>query len=157
MTLSHNRSRLVCHFDPKLPLHILVYEHRPRGDDVSCGQNHGADVVTLYATRYQPPLSLKAAIDESVQEIMSVSPQAQLSPALAAANPLAAFPSETRTFVIPHFNNGRDTVFSRTSVAVIDGWVYVMRFSTPDRDQGPARAERAWDRFATDLVSARGE
>lgn len=158
IVVRHNGSRLVCHLPPGVRGSVHVYDSSANGgpapgEDVSCGLNPPEGAITLYATRYPQPVTVDDALAESVYEITQVSPQAREIATQAAPDPLEPFHSRTQAFDIPHFMNQAGDFYSRTSVTVIDGWVYLMRFTT---HAGPGAAhdgEQAWRRFEADLAA----
>jgi hypothetical protein len=158
VSIRHNRSRLVCHAASSQSPDIDIYPERgggpPRGDDVSCGGTSGGITATFYATRYAQAVSVDDALAESVYEITQVSPQAQEYESVVARDPLQPIDSRTQSFIIPSFMHRPGIVYSRTSVAVIDGWVYLMRVTGPQGAATEQAAEDAWRAFETDLAAA---
>jgi hypothetical protein len=158
VTIRHDRSRLVCHFHANEPVRIQIYSERdggpPRGDDVSCGVNMAGGAETFYATRYPQAVSVDDALAESVYEITQVSPQAIEYDSIAPHDPFEPIESRTQSFLIPNFMRQPGVVYSRTSVAVIDGWVYLMRFTGPQGGATEQAAEDAWRAFEADLAAA---
>ncbi|MBI3440105.1 MAG: hypothetical protein HY054_15885 [Proteobacteria bacterium] len=158
ITVHHNRSRLVCHFRPSERARIQIYSVQdggpPRGDDVSCGVPIAGAYATFYATRYPQAVSVDDALAESVYEITHVSPQAREYESIVPRNPLEPISSRTQSFIIPNFMRQPGVFYSRTSVAVLDGWVYLMRFTGPEGGATEQGAEDAWRAFEGDLATA---
>lgn len=156
LTLHHSRSRLVCHFRADEQARIQVYPVQdggpPRGDDVSCGVPVASATATFYATRYPQAVSVDDALAESVYEITHVSPQAREYDSVVPRDPLEPIPSRTQSFIIPNFMRQAGIFYSRTSVAVVDGWVYLMRFTGPEGGATEQAAEAAWRGFEADLA-----
>ncbi|MBS0384203.1 MAG: hypothetical protein JSS00_02510 [Proteobacteria bacterium] len=157
VAIRNNRSRLACHFRPGETVHIQIYSERDggptRGDDVSCGVNIAGAAATFYATRYPQAISVDDALAESVYEITQVSPQAREYNSVAPRDPLEPIESRTQSFIIANFMRQSGGFYSRTSVAVVDGWVYLMRFTGPQGGATEQAAEDAWRAFETDLAA----
>lgn len=158
VAMRHNRSRLVCRFQPSESPDVHIYDEReggpPRGDDVSCGLTVAGTTATYYATRYGQEVSVDDALAESVYEITQVSPQAREYDSIVGRDPLEPIASRTQSFLIPNFMRRPGIVYSRTSVAVIDGWVYLMRFTGPQGAATEQAAESAWRAFEADLAAS---
>ncbi|MCX7358866.1 MAG: hypothetical protein NT015_12100 [Alphaproteobacteria bacterium] len=131
----HSASGLVCHFfGTSTRSELLVFEGAPRGEDVGCLSTFDGKVITLYATRYSPPISVDEALQHGIAGIRHSFPGAQPTPATLS------FSSEgAPTALVAHFVATRDSErwFTSVMVAESNGWIYKLRYSAlaPESEQ----------------------
>lgn len=124
------RSGLRCRFDVRSGGRITVFPPRPGvtapGDDVGCNTPSGESQITFYATRYDTPTTTSAQIEEAVAAIRA---RFDVRKELAAKTPEGPDGPGVRTFLI-HEENGMTA--TRVAVAIVDGWVFKLRFTGPE-------------------------
>lgn len=140
----HTKSGLLCTFSPgDRANRILVFDKAeprlPRGDDVGCTTRVNGVYQSLYAARLGDRGGVDGALKSAVDGLITASPGAQVYQGDHAENaevdvdgrrlPLAEH--RTARFVIEH--EGRK-LFTRVSVAVVDGWDIKQRVSGPIED-----------------------
>lgn len=144
----HAASGLICAFGADGG-RILVFPGLPRGDDVGCDAASPAGAATLYATRYPMTTDIEAHLDGAIRSIHARYPAAQPYAASARA---AEDGSRSARFVNEAADGAR--LYTRVSLALIDGWVIKMRYSAPAADDAAvAAADAAADQLWADTLA----
>lgn len=139
--LRHDRSNLLCMVDERTSRIMIVPSQSlgiPRGDDVACAINMGADLLTFYSTKYRRQQRLDRALTEAVAAIRARYPDARPIraadlrglPQLGGRN----FP-EYRSAAFAIDDDGY--TFTRVSVAEVGDWEIKMRFSATNAENNP--------------------
>jgi hypothetical protein len=155
----HRASGLTCGWGPNDTGGVTVFpvtDGVVRGDDVGCVHETPFGVHTLYATRYPPRMTAKAALAEAVLGIRTRWPKAKaVRPARASG--IAALlatgmpPSQSAQFLI---NNQGRTEMTRVTLAQIEGWTFKVRYSGPVGMD--SRADTVWAMALRDPLKSRG-
>lgn len=128
----HRASGMTCTARGEKPeITILVYPGSPRGEDVSCGVNVQTVVETMYATRYNPPVSAQQVVLDSVPAIRSQFTEVTPYQGDYASYDVAGAdrPSPVTVRFTARFH-GRQ-VFTRSSAVAIGGWILAQRVTAP--------------------------
>jgi hypothetical protein len=130
--LRHRQSGLECNFNGTPGERITVFPSQfPRGDDVGCAIQWLGFTTSLDITRFPTLMTTDEATTKYVGEVTRAHPEAKpytgkgVSLQTRDGKPL---PCRTVKFVL---NMNGKTVFSRLSVAVVNGWVIEERVSGP--------------------------
>ncbi|MGD9817009.1 MAG: hypothetical protein AB7Q23_17560 [Hyphomonadaceae bacterium] len=84
ISVRHIASGLVCHFSfNNIRAEVVIFSGQQRGDDVGCLHETDIRATTLYATRYDPPMSAEQALDSAIAGIRDRFDDEQPTPALA--------------------------------------------------------------------------
>lgn len=136
VVVRHIRSGLICRMPEDHANRLIVFPQAARGEDVACETSDGRETIRVFATRFSFPTTLQAQIDGASAAIVRQHPDAHpinLSTAVA----LTGLPeSRSAQFII---SNGGVRTYTRVSVAVINGWVFKMRYTAPAADDTAAR------------------
>lgn len=149
----HRASGLSCAFEPDEPASITIFPTATYGaalgEDVACNSGDGSGVRTLYATRYPDQRTADVALSRAVEEIFRAYPDAQgfaRRDGLSNDNDEPLPESSTAHFILPSYRGVEGRAYSRASVAVIGGWVILMRYTGPEGADTEAAADYAWAR-----------
>ncbi len=149
----HRASGLVCDFEPDAPATITIFPTATYGaapgEDVACNSGDGGGVRTLYATRYPDQRTLDVALARVLEELFQAYPDAQSferREGLSDDNDEPLPESRTAHFILPAYRGVEGRAYSRASVAVIAGWVILMRYTGPEGADTEAAADYAWAR-----------
>lgn len=160
----HRASGLNCDFEPDTPATITVFPSgtygAAPGEDVACNSGGGDGVRTLYATRYPDRRTLDVALAKVVEEIFQAYPDAQgfaRREGLSDDNDEPLPESRTAHFILPRYQGVAGRAYSRASVAVISGWVILMRYTGPEGSDTEAAADYAWARALMAIQARPGE
>jgi len=160
----HRASGLVCDFEPDAPATITVFPQATYGaqpgEDVACNSGGGEGVRTLYATRYPDQRTVDVALTKAVEEIFQAYPNAQgfaRRDGLSDDNDEPLPESRSAHFILPTYRGVEGRAYSRASVAVIAGWVILMRYTGPEGAETEAAADIAWARTLLAIQSRPGE
>lgn len=150
IVVRHRASGLVCTFQPGEPAEITIYPESAygaaRGEDVSCNTFSGGRIRTLYATRYPRPVPIGQALDETLAEIFDAYPRVHriAGPAETHTDDIL-IASRTAHLEFPSFHGVQGPAYSRASVAVVGGWVILMRYTGPRGRDSEQAAQGLWD------------
>lgn len=143
VSVRHTRSGLVCRFDREANGRLILFPGLPRGEDVGCDFPDGPATITLYATRYPAPTTIAEQVQAAAAHIRLrfrdariETPEIGMEMSIDGAAPLPE--SRTERFIVT-FPDGR-RLYTRVSVALIEGWVIKMRFSQDAPDEAAATA-----------------
>ena len=141
VSVRHARSGLICRFDREAHGRLILFPGLPRGEDVGCDFPDGPATITLYATRYPAPTNIDEQVRAAAAHIRMrfanariETPEIGMDMAVDGAAPLPE--SRSARFLVT-FPDGR-RLYTRVSVALIDGWVIKMRFSQDAPDETAA-------------------
>jgi hypothetical protein len=138
-TVRHRGSGLRCSFgtvaDAWAKDSLAVFSSGlPRGDDVGCNIHFQSYLVSLDASRQQTTPSLDAVTAYYVKSVLALHPQARpyVGPYVEPKALPPGFPA-VRTVRFA-FDDADGRVFSRLSVAIVNGWVIEERVTGPYDD-----------------------
>jgi hypothetical protein len=160
IAVRHLGSGLTCHFELEGNGRVIVFPGLPRGDDVGCDQSSGGVSITFYATRYPEPTTLDELAAGAAEAIrMRFTDAALYEPVPAAEatpSPVPLPQSRSARFLI-HLDNGAP-MFTRVSVALINGWAIKMRITMPGRGEdamkaADQRADGEWRALMEELLA----
>lgn len=135
VSVRHVASGLVCHFfGTPTRTELLAFTGSPRGEDVGCLTNVEGKVMTLYATRYDPPISTEEALQHGIAGIRHSFPDAQSTPATLNFSTEGAPTPRVAHFLATR--NG-ERWFTSVMVAESNGWMFKLRYSAPAPDEAP--------------------
>lgn len=137
VTVRHLASGLVCHFfgtPTRTDLLVFSADNAPRGSDVGCLTNVDGKIITLYATHYDPPLSLDEALRGGIAGIEHSFPGAQPTPATMTISTEGAPTPRVAHFLATR--NGQRW-FASVAVAEFNGWIFKIRYSAPAPEETP--------------------
>lgn len=123
----HIASRMICHFSTTdTRSELAVFSTLPRGEDVGCVSDRPDQATTLYATRYNPPMSAEQGLAEAVAGIRHRFADAQPTPALLTM--------QSESLPRPHVAHFFVTIrgerwISSALVARSGDWVIKLRYS----------------------------
>ena len=158
-TVRHRASGLTCGWGPNDTGGVTVFpvmDGVVRGDDVGCVHETPFGVHTLYATRYPPKMTAKAALAEAVLGIKTRWPKAKAvrpaRPSGIAAHMAAEMPpSQSAQFLI---NEQGRAQMTRVNLVQIDGWTFKARYSGAVGMD--SRADIVWVMALRDPLKSRG-
>lgn len=131
VVVRHTRSGLVCRMDARATNRIVVFPQAARGEDVACDSTRGGASTTLYATRFSFDTTLQEQIRGAEAAIRNRFPAAR---AVAGTEPEPAS-SRTVEFLVTH--DGAP-MYTRASVAILDGWTIKLRYTAAAADEAAA-------------------
>ncbi|MBI3440106.1 MAG: hypothetical protein HY054_15890 [Proteobacteria bacterium] len=159
VVVRHSRSGLTCRMHSSWRNRIMIFPDAARGEDVACESTNGSANIRLYATRYSFRTTLDQQINGAIAVIRQTSPDARdYTPTIAQAFPgLPA--TRTADFLLTRASNHAQ-MYSHVSVAMVSGWVYVLRYSAPAADAAAAHqaeiaAHALWQDTLGEVASGR--
>jgi len=132
MKIRHKASGLVCVYSPgERSNSLLLFPGSPQGDDVGCNADSGNIYMTVYATRYQPAISVDEAIESAANGIRSRFPDARpySGPVLVPDVPDSVGEPGYVAFLV---GQGDRTLYAHARVAKVGEWMFKQRMSTPE-------------------------
>ncbi|MCX7358867.1 MAG: hypothetical protein NT015_12105 [Alphaproteobacteria bacterium] len=156
--LRHVRSGMLCRFAfvERGGIEVVASESLGigRGDDVSCTEDTTLGAFNISATRRPEGANLDEAFSGAVGAIRAQYTRVRavdLSRLQASADDLIPIaPVESRTAAFRGRLNG-ETIFTRVSVFVADGWEYKMRFTTTE-ERHNILGEVLWRAMVNDVA-----
>lgn len=150
----HAGSGMACRFDPAHDSALTIFPEAASGsrfgEDVGCNTNTPTDFRTFYATRYGRVRNVDEALDYAVRQIANRFPDAREAPSADMPAPDQPLPdSRTAAFIV---QTPDGELYTRVSVAVLDGWEFKMRYSTFDLTQ-IATGEMLWRALLADVLA----
>lgn len=136
---------------------IIIFPDAARGEDIACESTNGSVNIRLYATRYSFRTTLDQQINGAVAVIRQTSPDAQdYLPTIAQTFP--GLPATRSAAFLLTRASDHAQMYSHVSVAVVSGWVYVLRYSAPAADasaahQGEVAAHALWQSALGEIAS----
>jgi hypothetical protein len=129
----HTASRLTCHFyGGETRITIMTFEGSPRGDDVGCNaESDEQHSITLYATRYTPPITIEQSLADAEAGIRNRFSDARPTPTLLTMASEGLPASIARHFLISV--QGEQWITSAI-VAQSGEWIIKLRYSAPAPD-----------------------
>lgn len=157
VVVRHTRSGLTCRLRASWSNRVVIFPTAARGEDVACESTSGGTTIRLYATRYSFRTTLDEQINGAIAAIRRTAPDARdYAPTISQAFP---GPPATRQadFLLTRASDHAQ-MYSHVSVAMISGWVYVLRYNTPAADaaaarQGEAAAHALWQSTLAEIAS----
>ncbi|MDP8916888.1 MAG: hypothetical protein M3M95_06765 [Pseudomonadota bacterium] len=150
----HTASGLRCLFQPGRSDNAIVWIGSAAGGGMGCTSRPVGFHQTLQAVRLAPGETLESVLEASVRDITTGRPDARLyegggmSVRVAPAAGLPPAASRSAAYLVRR--EGR-AVFSRVSVAIVDGWVIRQQFEAP-ADQAEAAQLLAEVVMSTTLI-----
>jgi len=157
VAVRHPRSGLVCRMASDYRSRLVIFPQAARGEDVACDSTGGGVTITLYATRYSIDAPLGLQMEGAVAAISSRFPGA--APYQPGVDIQAAGAAEQQS---AHFLIQRPTdrarLYSRVSIAVINGWSIKLRYSAEAPTDEAARtaadaADALWAATVRELTN----
>lgn len=137
VTVRHIGSGLTCRFARNGDGgNIALFPGLPRGDDVACEMNDGAERSTFYATRYAQLIPLDDLIRGVEAAMRRVFVDARPYASTTALNVEGLPPSRTLELT---FTRDGVRYFTYASVAQVGPWTIELRYSRPVADDADAR------------------
>lgn len=127
---------------------LVIFPTAARGEDVACESINGGITIRLYATRYSFRTTLEEQINGAIAAVRQASPDARdYAPTIAQGFPGLPTTRSADFFITRPRDHAQ--MYSHLSVAMISGWVYVLRYSAPAVDgdaahQGELAAHALW-------------
>jgi len=135
----HPASGLVCHFFPGgTRAEVVVFAgNLPRGEDVGCISDREGQATTLYATRYNPSMSVQQALADADAAIRHRFADAQPSP----AGIVMSSEGLPQTLVAHYLITVQGERWLTSAIVAQSGeWIIKLRFTTRARDADELRA-----------------
>lgn len=132
MRIRHKASGLVCVYSPGEQSNSLrLFPGLPQGDDIGCNADAGNIYMTVYATRYQPAISVDEAIESAANGIRNRFPDARpySGPVLEPDVPDSIGEPSYVAFLV---GQGERTLYAHARVAKVGEWIFKQRMSTPE-------------------------
>jgi hypothetical protein len=129
----HAASGLTCHFfGDEWDVRLMTFDGLPRGEDVGCASQRTNRSITLYATRYAPPISTQQALDEAEAGIRDRFTDARPTPALLTMSTEGVPEQLIRHFLIIL----RDEQWMTSAYVARQGdWIVKLRYTQRAVDQ----------------------
>jgi len=138
VAVRHSRSGLVCRMDPDSRNRIVIFAQAARGEDVACDSTDGRESVTLYATRFSFETDLDEQIAGAENAVRHRFPNAEpYSATIEESADSAAPASRSMQFIVARQDGAR--MYTRASVALVDGWAIKLRYTVVAPDDETAR------------------
>lgn len=157
IVVRHTRSGLTCRMRANWANRVVIFPTAARGEDVACESTSGDVTIRLYATRYSFRTTLEEQINGAVGAIRQASPDARdYAPTVAQGFP--GLPATRSADFLLTRARDHAQMYSHLSVAMISGWVYVLRYSAPAADagaahQGEVAAHALWQSALGEIAS----
>lgn len=144
VAVRHGRSGLVCRMDRSFANRLVIFPQAARGEDVACDSTGGGASITLYATRFSLDAPLSAQFEGSVAAIHSRFPDARPYHPDADIPPAGRVEQHSAQFLASRPSD-HVQLYSRLSIAVINGWSIKLRYSAeaPTEEAAAEAAEAA--------------
>jgi hypothetical protein len=137
IVVRHTRSGLTCRMRSSWRNRIIIFPDAARGEDIACESTNGSATIRLYATRYSFRTTLDQQISGAVAAIRQTAPDAHdYAPTVTQSFP--GLPATRSAAFLLTRANDHAQMYSHISVAMVSGWVYVMRYSAPAADAAAA-------------------
>lgn len=136
----HRLSGFVCGFEPGQPDNaIRILPRQPRGTDVACDTREVFGIMSFFVTLMPPGATVQDAFKLCLVDIVHSHPGVALAkgnfPTInAKPGPGAPPPPPRLTARLTYTDAGRK-VFSRVSVAMVNGWMIEQRLTAPMDDK----------------------
>lgn len=159
IAVMHARSGLTCRLSRTNTNRLIVFPQAARGEDVACDSTDGREHVTVYATRYSFATSLEEQVTGASSALRRNFPNASaLSGPASAAAAGGLPPSVSARF--SYANAQGQTMFWRTTIAMVGDWVVKVRYQTlaPDaaaRQSAERTADAIWRGVMGELMTNR--
>jgi hypothetical protein len=153
----HTRSGLTCRLRASWTNRIVIFPTAARGEDVACETASGGTTIRLYATRYSFRTTLDEQINGAIAAIRQNAPGARdYTPTISQTLP--GLPATRQADFLLTRASDQTQIYSHISVAMISGWVYVLRYSAPAADaaaahQGELAAHALWQSTLGEIAS----
>ncbi len=157
VVVRHTRSGLTCRLRASWTNRVVIFPTAARGEDVACESTHDGTTIRLYATRYSFHTALAEQINGAIAAIRQASPDARdYPPSVAQAFP--GLPTTRSADFLLTRPSDHAQMYSHVSVAMVSGWVYVLRYSAPAADaaaahQGEVAAHALWQSTLGEIAS----
>lgn len=156
IVVRHTRSGLVCRMDPGDGNRLVVFPQAARGEDIACDSTDGSESLTLYATRFSFDTTLQEQTEGAEAAIRHRFPDAR--PYSGAQEPPDSSlpPWRTIEYLVTRQDGAR--MYTRASVALVNGWAIKLRYSLVAPDdatvrQGHSISEAAWRGALVEIVA----
>ena len=157
IVVRHTRSGLTCRMRASWANRVVIFPTAARGEDVACESVSGGITIRLYATRYSFRTNLDEQINGAIAAVRQTSPDARdYAPTVAQSFP--GLPTTRSADFLITGPRDHAQMYSHLSVAMISGWVYVLRYSAPAADpgaahQGEVAAHALWQSTLGEIAS----
>lgn len=129
----HIASGLTCHFfGDERDVRLMTFDGLPRGEDVGCASQRTNRSITLYATRYAPPISAPQALEEAEAGIRNRFSDARPTPPLLSLSTEGIPEQLTRHFLITLDD---EQWVTSAYVAQQGDWIIKLRYTQRAIDQ----------------------
>jgi hypothetical protein len=157
VVVRHIRSGLTCRLNNGWRSRIVIFPEAARGEDVACDSTNGHETVTLYATRYSFATNLNDQFNGAVEALHQRFPDARGYTPVAAQSYPGLPESRSAAFLVSRPNDNAQ-MYTQVSVAMVSGWVFVMRYSVlaPDAataQNGETEAHALWASALSEIAS----
>src|SRR5262249_10097427 len=128
-----------------------------RGEDIACESVSGGTTIRLYATRYSFRTTLDEQISGAIAAIHQAAPDARdYAPTISQSFP--SLPATRQADFLLNRASDHAQMYSHVSVAMVSGWVYVLRYSAPAADapaahQAEVAAHTLWQSALSEIAS----
>ncbi len=138
VSLRHVSSGMICRFPSgSSGGRIVLFPGLPRGDDVACDVADGRETTTLYATRLPFETSLDDLIASAETALRQRFPDARAYSAAAEAAADGILPPiRTAQFMVTRSDGA--LMYTRVSVALVNGWAIKQRYTSLAPDDAAA-------------------
>ena len=137
VVVRHTRSGLTCRLRSSWQNRIIIFPDAARGEDIACESTNGSATIRLYATRYSFHTTLDQQISGAVAAIRQTAPDAHdYAPTVAQSFP--GLPATRSAAFLLTRASDHTQMYSHVSIAMVSGWVYVMRYTAPAADAAAA-------------------
>ena len=157
VVVRHTRSGLTCRLRTSWSNRVVIFPTAARGEDVACESASGGTTIRLYATRYSFRTTLDEQINGAIAAIRQTAPDArEYTPTISQSFP--GLPATRQADFLLTRASDHVQVYSHISVAMVSGWVYVLRYSAAATDaaaahQGEIAAHAIWQTTLGEIAS----